>query len=1353
MENRRCLNGLWEFSCETDSLSTVPTAWDSVPIKVPSPFNINSFSGGYDRRTAGDTYRVSGADFRLYPEYPLAWEDAQVGFYRRRFTVGEQSRGRRLFLRFDAVAYQTVFYLNGQRIAEECEAFLPIEIEVTDTVIYGAENELVVGCQTVMASEYKDEDGRPRTDFPEGSFWGNHIAGIWQDCWLVERPRSFIADVFAHADVYAHTLHIEHTVAGAGDVVRFSLSEHKGDSFSEVLTVPCGKAAAWNYSGRNIVLWEPEHPQLYDLKAELFSNGEVVDTHVVRIGFRTFGIKEKRFVLNGRPIKLKNDSWHYMGYAVQSEEYARAYYRMAKEANVNIIRLHAMPYPAFFYDIADEMGMLMVSESAIWASRCNFSYNEAFFENSKRHLRRLILRDRNHPSVVMWSPENECIPAYKVCGSKFIRDVEDLSEKLFDLTKEIPKLDPSRPYSCDGSHDLGGRLDVNSLHYPGYDCPTHREKPITIGENGSMYYSTPDNVCLQDGEQTLLTFDGRLRAVAGDAYRNLIGQRKWADQVCVFNLIWYGLEPLPFKEQLLTYDTYETPGIKPTRLTPYLRTLNAGADDTLPPYIPNPVWTETQKAFAPVRPFLEHTPVSLWAGEEVTFPVAVFNDARDSLKLTLIAALVINGREAASVSHPMPMAACTHEDVTLTLSIPAVTAETAATLQVTLRDDAQVYYTDTAAVTLYDRAALNAAWETVKLPCLRQSDAETEGLALDFRQKEHSPYGSFTRGKAVQTVFATDTTGDALRTNGRDIVFNTRRAARYFEDYLNFNATPLYFNGMGMPLVLDMTPAGEGRIVSAIDLPALVDEEPQALLMMIRLAAYLRKCSLKKPTPAYFYGSTGGDVAAMLSEVRCRYTPLDRAALFERLKAPQEGLLIVDGSENLDWLRGVGAHNFKQVLVLGLIKTPDIFSYEFEVSARHACHLKPAGSDSVIAGIYGNNLYGLTEGSAARLAENLLEYTGEIEAILLGLPAMDWRQWNQNAENIKTVSSHKSERQDRTRFAALSRHDYAGAAVYFCQASMQLQNKKVKHWLVRMLSALHTAVEFSQNAALDELLTGGVYGVTLNRALCKAITPEETGWQAGLNRVENGEVWRAVTRGDRLPDRYALTVFVHSPTDRTDLLLNPDTVELAITAEKPCELLLNGDLIGQGEAIRINSIPLTSGWNTLTLVMREGGSMPQMIFTRYDLSKLDLRFGLYGRDLQPIGLTAGNLFSANRPHEVARAIGGREEFWISDGDQRDGIDFDIHTDTAVECHALYFSSLTSDVGGACYTPHTFELLAGDSEDTLKPVYRTLFEERMSYRDGRVFVDLGEGVRARYFKIALRTNALKPWVISELTLLG
>lgn len=1358
MLSKKCLNGLWDFSCKTDSLDTLPTEWDTVSIKVPSPFNVNSFSHGYPKKTAGEEYYVSGADFRLYPEYPLEWDNASIGFYRRKFFVDKASKGRRIFLHFDAVAYKSVYYVNGKHITDEGEAFLPIEMEITDAVKFGEENELLVGCQTARSAKYKDENNRDRTDLPEGSFWGGHIGGIWQDCWLVERAQSYVDDVFTYADVYKKSLHVEYKAVDAqGKTIRFSLSRHGADDYKEMFTTSCdGKPVDWNYEGWDIALWEPESPNLYDLKAEILDGDAVVDTHITRIGFRTFHIQDKHFVLNGRPIKLKNDSWHYMGYAIQTEEYARSYFRMAKEANVNIIRLHAMPYPSFFFDIADEMGMLMISESAVWASHCCFSYSPTFFENSKKHLRRLIVRDRNHPSVVMWSPENECIPAFKVCGSKFIKDIEDLEEKLYDLTQEIPKLDPSRPYSCDGSHDLGGRLDINSLHYPGYDCPTHREKPITIGENGSMYYSTPDNVCLMDGEKVLHSFNGRLNAVASECYHNLIGQRKWADQVCVFNLIWYGLEPLPFEDRLLTYDTYETPGIKPSRITPYLRTLNAGAQDDLPQFIPNPVWKYTQSAFTPVRPFLERTPTSVWGGKEVTFPVCVFNDNRDPLNLTLTGVLTVDGKEVAKVSREMYMDACTYEDTSLTLTMPEVADHTHAVLSVSLSDASQDYYTDTADLNIFDQAKLKADWEEVKVTCLRgEEDTDDTTPALDFRQGSASPYGTFTRHRAIQAIFTSDTLADELRFDGADILFNAARDARYFEEYLNFNATPLYFNGVGMPLALDLTVAGQPRIACSIDLPAYAEEEPLALVMMIKMAKYLAAHAPKAPQAAYFFGSNSGAVAAMLSEIRCSYTTVDRGQLASLLTKKQDALLIVDGSADISWLKGISANNFARVLVMNLQKAPEMFAYDFAVTNKTSCHLKAASTDAVVAGMYSNNLYGLSEGNQAQLGVNLLEYKHPSDNILLGLPSVDWRMWNQNAEYLKTVSVYKGELEDYSRFSALSRHDYAGSAIYFCQLSLQLQNKKIKHLLVRILSALNTGIEFAKNAALEELLTSGIYGATLNRALCKSIKADEDvlALKPGLNRVENGEAWKAVSREDSLPGKYALTVFVYSPSDRTDLLLNPDTVELVVTAEKGCELILNGEKIGEGESIKINSITLTSGWNTLMLVCRNGGPIPDLKFTRYDLSKLDLRFSLYGHDVQLIGLTGATLYSENQPNNTRKAISGKEDFWISDGEQREGIDFDIQLETPATCKALYFSCVTSDIAGANYTPKCFDILAGDSMDSLEKVYGAMFEDRMSYNGGKVFIDLGDGVTARCFKIALKTNALKPLVISDLTLLS
>ena len=540
-----------------------------------------------------------------------------------------------------------------------------------------------------------------------------------------------------------------------------------------------------------------------------------------------------------------------------------------------------------------------------------------------------------------------------------------------------------------------------------------------------------------------------------------------------------------------------------------------------------------------------------------------------------------------------------------------------------------------------------------------------------------------------------------------------------------------------------------------MDLPAYADEEPLALCMMIRMAKYLAAHAPKAPVEAYFFGNNSGAVAAMLSEIRCSYKTVDRAALEKLLTEKQDALLIVDGSENLGWLKGVSANNFKNVLVMNLTKTPEIFAYDFKVTKNTSCHLSPRGNDAVIAGMYSNNLYGLSEGNQAQVGVNLLEYKHENDNILLGLPTVDWRMWNQNAEYLKTVSVYKSELEDRSRFAALSRHDYAGSAIYFCQLSLQLQNKKIKHLLVRMLSALHTNIEFAKNAALEDLLTSGIYGATLNRALCKSIKADEDvlALTPGFNRVENGEAWKAVSREDNLPGKYALTVFVYSPSDRTDLLLNPDTVELVVTAEKNCELILNGEKIGEGENIKINSITLTSGWNTLMLVCREGGAIPDLKFTRYDLSKLDRRFSLYGHDVQLIGLTGATLYSENQPNNTGKAIAGKEDFWISDGEQREGIDFDIQLETPSTCRALYFSCVTSDIAGANYTPKCFDLLAGDSMDSLQKVYGTLFEDRMSYGGGKVFVDLGEGVTARCFKIALKTNALKPLVISDLTLLS
>lgn len=1342
MRHRTCLNGFWDFAPAAKNDTALPTVWDAVKIQVPCPFNINSFSHPYPKNTAGEDYLVQGGDFRLYPEYPAEWNDLSAGYYRRLLAIPASSRGNRLFLHFDAVAFRSEYYLNGQKIGEFADGFMPYEVEITDRVRWGEDNELIVRAEKVSELIYKDEEDKRRADFPHGSFWGGHIGGIWQDVYLLERPAAYIADIFAVTDVYKKTLTIRYeTVDTANESIRFFLKRWNDPTAAEreILAAPCdGGELCWQYADGDVVLWDLDSPALYTLTARLYDGERMTDESHVRIGFRTFTAEGDHFLLNGRPIRLKNDSWHYMGYAIQTEEYARAYYKMAKDANVNIIRLHAQPFPSFFFDVADEEGMLLVSESCVWASHCIFSYNEEFFKNSREHVARWVRRDRNHPSVVMWSPENECIPAYKVCGSPAIRDVADLEQKLYELTQVIPPLDDSRLISCDGSGDLGGRMPVHSLHYPGYDCPVppqRRDRPITIGEMGSMYFSTPDNVCMVDGQSALFSMDGRLTAVGRDAFHNLTGQRKWAAQVCVFNLIWYGLAPLPFEDRLLTYDDYTAPGIKPSRITPYLRTLNAGAQDGLPDYIPNPVWELTKQAYTPVRFFYENEPSAVYAGEAAIFPVTLFNDDPCDRTLTLTAVLTTGGKQTTVGSREYTIAACTYTEDAWSITVPTV-GEATVTMRLTAGDT--VLFTESRTVTCFDRAALVARWETAGVALLRGDDADVDGAAIDCRKA--APYGSFMRSRAVQHLF--NAANEALH-------FTREQGGYYFEEYVNFTGTPLWFNGAGMPVVIDLTPAGQSRILCGIDLSN--EEEPLVLALRVELAERLAAASPKAPIPAYFFGEAGSVAAAMLDEIRCEYEILDEAALRQKLRASQQALLIVDGSRDTRLLEAVSANSFKRVLVLGLARTPEIFRDLFDVTDRRGFHLRPVGSDAATAGMYGNNLYGLGVGKEEALAERLLCYRKALQDnILLGLPNIDWRMWNNNAENLKTVSILRSEQADNSRYAALTCHDYAGSTIYFSQLALNTQSKKAKNLLVRTLSALGAPVSLAQNDDLNELLFSGTYGVQVNRMLSHPPVGDVTALDPGLNRIEEDAAWRIV-RNDRSLPASVLAVFVYSPQDRTDLLLNPDTVDLNVAADSPLTLWLNGEEQGSGTAFTVTSITLAAGWNTL-LMTYDGGAMPSLRFHRTNLKKLDLKFGLYDADLKTQNMQKATLSSADRPDGVERAIAGREQHWRASADQHAGIDFSVEFPAAITTRAIYFSGSPSDFDRDVFTPYCFKLLAGDTPDELREVFRAKFEDQMCYVNGRVFLRLDD-VTARCFKLELTHNALKPWIISDLNFLS
>lgn len=1171
MEKRRCLNGFWDFSMETNGVDEMPDSWDSHKICVPSPYNINAFSGGRTKKIADESFYFQGGDFCLYPDYPKRWENAVCGAYRRTFFVPEESRGKRIFLHFDAVAYHSMFYINGVSVKEEVEGFLPIEIEVTDYVRFGEDNEIVVIAENSKRFMYKDENDWNRIDYPKGSFWGEFVAGIWQDVWYVERPSTFVSDLFVVTDIWKETLTARFELDGEkkDGTVRFSLIDLETGAAKKIGECSAAeKVFEWNYSGEEIKLWEIEDPALYQMQAELVDKDQVCDTKLVRFGFRSFTAKGERFYLNKRPLNLKNDSWHYMGYSIQTPEYARSYYKMAKDAGVNIIRLHAQPFPSFFYDIADEMGMLLVSESAVWASHCNFSYNDAFFENSRKHLIRLILRDRNHPSVVLWSPENECIPAYRYCGSKFIKDEQDLEYKLYEFLKVIYEYDTSRMISCDGSGDLGGRLEINSLHYPGFDCPTKHGKPITIGEMGSMYYSTPDMVCMEKGQETLKSSKGRLQAVGEDAYRNLMGERRWAAQICVFNLIWYGLQPLPFRERLLTYEDYTTPGIKPGRITPYLRTLNAGGDDTLPEYIPNPVWELTKKAYAPVRSYIDRMPKQVYTGEITVLPLFLFYDEREDGGITFSVTLEEDGQVVGRQEETFLMKACEPKETTVSISWPEAEGAVKCTASVALRG--KIVYEESYDVQVYEEKKLSASWEALGLSVIALGEGKEDQSGIFYRKREDQ---GEEQAYDIRIVFSAD----------KEIAF--KKPFRNVKE--EYHGKALWFDGSGQPVAWYVEEKGIQKIVTTLDLSR--PEEAAHWLLLLELGNFLAQKKPEKIRKIVFYGKEDGAYAKLLRELNYTYETVDKEKLTSMLSEKQDAILFAEGTMDLDFLSNIHRNNFETVVLAGLTEVPRVWYSEFDVTGKRTFQAYPSAAAVERFGVYGNQLYGLTVGEECSIGENLVEFLidPKEDTIAWKVPDIDWRMWNNDPEQIKTVSLYRSEQVDNHRLSVLARMQRGESDIWINQLSADVDHPKRKNLWRSFLAGVGAG--YGEQGSKQE---GGA-----------------TFYDDGLCCLWAETDGQEITKDQRLAKGRKAGLRVYSPQDRTNFLYNPDMVHMEVCAEGQIEVYLNGKLLGEGKELRFTSISLEAGENQILVVPAEEQSFPRITFERANGKKLDLEFG------------------------------------------------------------------------------------------------------------------------------------------------
>ena len=532
-------------------------------------------------------------------------------------------------------------------MGENFDIFLPFSVDITDKVNAGETAEVWVGVRSQSLFENNSTIGRRIV--PAGSMWGYHIAGIWQDVYLLALPKVHVEDVYVKPLVSKNMLELEVTVQNntekkADLQIQGKINEWVNLAGTDINSAPVPawelgqealkvapvKVAIPANASSKVVLqvpvsgelnyWTPEQPNLYAVLLSLQAKKETLDMKYERFGWREWTLQGTTQYLNGKPYQLRGDSWHFMGIPQMTRRYAWAWFTAIKGMNANAVRPHAQIYPRFYMDVADEMGICVLNETANWASDGGPKLDsELFWEASKEHLKRFVLRDRNYASVFGWSISNENKPVILHVYNR--PELMPQQKKAWEDWRDIVRAnDPTRPWiSADGEDDGDGILPVTVGHYGDMNSMKHWVgigKPWGIGEHSMAYYGTPEQVAKYNGERAYESQLGRMEGLANECYHLLANQRNMgASYSTVFNMAWYALKPLPLGKKDMTtqpdiskdgvfFTEYKegVPGVQPERVGPYCTTFNPGYDPSLPLYDPWPMYDAMRAANAPGHP-------------------------------------------------------------------------------------------------------------------------------------------------------------------------------------------------------------------------------------------------------------------------------------------------------------------------------------------------------------------------------------------------------------------------------------------------------------------------------------------------------------------------------------------------------------------------------------------------------------------------------------------------------------------------------------------------------------------------------------------------------------------------------
>ncbi|MDO6759988.1 glycoside hydrolase family 2 TIM barrel-domain containing protein [Tamlana sp. 2_MG-2023] len=473
------LNGDWDFNF-SENLDEAPSdfykdnfnrkKWDK--IKVPSNWEMEGF--GYAM------FRNIGQPYNSKP--PLVPKEFNpIGSYYRTFTLPKNWKEKQHFLHFEGVQSASYVWINGVKVGYNQGAMEPAEYDITPYLKNGTNSIAVKVLHYSDGSYLEDQDT-----------W--RLAGIFRDVYIMSTPKTHIHDFYVTTELdknYADaTLNIETYIAQFDEdkshdyVIHASLYDDKkrhiaSENLTKVeenqLTGEFDKVSG-SFPVNNPKKWSAEHPNLYTLILELRdANNKIIEVFRHNVGFRKVEVKNKAIYVNGMPVKLNAVNSHMMhpktGHAMDVETMRKDLILM-KQFNINCVRTSHYPPNVEYLDLADELGMYIIDEVGDEAhSNIHLSSQPEWRAQYLDRMQKMVYRDRNHASIVIWSAGNESGPGDNICA----------------IIAEGKKIDPSRPaWMYGGNSDENPKtnpIKCEDIVGPRYVTPFTLTKRFALGDD------------------------------------------------------------------------------------------------------------------------------------------------------------------------------------------------------------------------------------------------------------------------------------------------------------------------------------------------------------------------------------------------------------------------------------------------------------------------------------------------------------------------------------------------------------------------------------------------------------------------------------------------------------------------------------------------------------------------------------------------------------------------------------------------------------------------------------------------------------------------------------------------------